>query len=76
MPKKDFFLWKLNVIVTLKKTFMDYKGWIIYTIIEFVSPRVILISKKTIEKAIISVINDTSTECDQACEIKENWTKW
>lgn len=45
MPKKDFFLGKLNVIVTLKKTFMDYKGWIIYTIIEFVSPRVILISK-------------------------------
>lgn len=50
MPKKDFFLGKLNVIVTLKKTFMDYKGWIIYTIIEFVSPRVILISKKQLEK--------------------------
>lgn len=29
---------------------MDYKGWIIYTIIEFVSPRVILISKKQLEK--------------------------
>lgn len=41
---------KLNVIVTLKKTVMDYKGWIIYTLIEFVSPRVILISKKQLKK--------------------------
>lgn len=54
---------------------MDYKGWIIYTIIEFFLSKGNSNQQKTIEKAIISLINDTYTEYDQACEIKENWTK-